>query len=75
MGDGRFRVIQGGPAKDGKAKPKRYRAPKPGEIEPLVCKCGSAASIEITLGRMIKKAKPQGGTKQLRCYDCGAVLL
>lgn len=74
MGEGgsrltRFRVIEGG------EDPKPYRARKRGDAEPLICKCGSAASIQVTLGRMIRDGKPEGGTKQIRCADCGTALL
>lgn len=69
MAKSRFTVIEGGD------KPKPYRARKRGEAEPLVCTCGSTASVEIKLGRMIRDGKPEGGTKQVRCYDCGKVLI
>lgn len=64
-----FKVIEGG------GKPKPYRKRVRGQSEPLICKCGSAASIEIKVGRMIRDGKPEGGTKQIRCADCGAVLI
>lgn len=71
----RFRVIEGGPSEDGQAKPKKYRARKRGEPEPLVCKCGSATVVETKTGVMLVDGKPQGGTKIIRCYHCGEVLL
>ena len=72
----RFRVIEGGPSGDGKAKPRRFRAKKPGDIEPLICpRCDSNASEYVVLGRMLKNGKPVGGTKQLRCADCKTPLL
>lgn len=72
MGDGpeRFRVIEGG------GRPKPYRKRRRGDAEPLVCPhCGSNASVEVKLGRMIRDGKPEGGTKQIRCADCRAVLV
>lgn len=67
--DPRFKLIQGG------NKPKPYRARKKGDPEPLVCsKCNSTATIEVKLGRMIDDGKIKGGTRQIRCADCGKVL-
>lgn len=64
----RYRLIEGG------AKPKAYRARRKGDPEPLVCTCGSATTIETKTGRMIDSNRIKGGTKQIRCYDCGRVL-
>lgn len=69
MSASRFKVIEGG------SRPKAYRARKRGEAEPLVCKCGSATVIETKTGVMLRDGKPEGGTKLIRCYDCGTVLL
>lgn len=73
----RFRVIEGGPAGDGQPKPKRYRSRGPGDIEPLVCRCGSSTTIETVTGRMLKDGRllRSTGTKQIVCYHCGTVLL
>jgi hypothetical protein len=65
----RFRLIEGGD------KPKRYRARNKGDAEPLVCKCGSSTVIETKTGVMLKDGKPSGGTKIIRCYHCGEVVL
>ncbi|CAH1661787.1 conserved hypothetical protein [Hyphomicrobiales bacterium] len=73
----RFKVIQGGPAQDGKAEPKRYRARKRGDIEPLVCTTcerdvgvATAISMDVKLGRMIQDGRPVGGTKAIICVTC-----
>lgn len=65
----RFRVIEGGDT------PKPYRARKRGDPELLVCPCGSANTIETKTGVMLVDGKPRGGTKMLRCYDCGKILV
>lgn len=67
----RFKVIQGGPAEDGKAKPKKYRARRKGDVEPLVCpECNSGMSMEAKTGRMIANNRPEGGSKRLICVHC-----
>lgn len=67
----RFKVIQGGPSGDGKAKPRSYRARKRGEPEPLVCHlCNSSTSMEVKTGRMLVDGKVRDGTKQLVCVHC-----
>lgn len=53
------------------------RKKKPGRIyqgEPLECRCGSRATIEIRLGRTVKNGKVSAGQKQIRCYHCQAIL-
>ena len=65
----RFKVIHGGD------KPKPYRARNKRDPEPLVCPCGSSTTIETKAGRMIDDNRIKGGTKQIRCYHCGKVLV
>ncbi|ARO24753.1 hypothetical protein TAL182_CH03007 [Rhizobium sp. TAL182] len=73
----RFRVIPGGPAGDGEAKPKAYRARKRGEPEVLTCsECekdtgvATALSFEMKQGRMIRDGVPFGGSKVIYCGHC-----
>jgi hypothetical protein len=73
----RLRLIQGGPANDGKAAPKRYRAAKPGQIEQLTCRvCEADTGIATSLGvyaiqsPMWKAGKVTGGTKAMYCLHC-----
>ena len=42
--------------------------------EPLECKCGSRATVEVRLDRRLKNGKITPGQKQLRCAVCGAVV-
>ena len=73
----RFRVIPGGPAGDGKAKPKAYRARKPGAIEQITCSvCAADIGVATSLGiyalqsPMWQDGKVKGGTKALYCLHC-----
>ena len=73
----RFRVIEGGPAQDGKAQPKPYRARVRGEAELLTCwQCeidigiATALTFEMKQGRMVRDGKPEGGTKVIYCGHC-----
>jgi hypothetical protein len=73
----RLRLIQGGPAGDGEAKPKAYRARKRGEPEVLTCsECekdlgvATALSFEMKQGRMIRDGQPFGGSKAIYCGHC-----
>lgn len=73
----RFRVIEGGPAGDGVAKPKAYRARHRGEAELLTCwQCeidtgvSTALTFEMKQGRMIRDGKPEGGSKVIYCGHC-----
>ncbi|MEI4473564.1 hypothetical protein [Frigidibacter sp. MR17.24] len=73
----RFRVIEGGPAEDGKPKRAGGRAPAKGRIEMLLCHVckvdigvATATTLEVKTGRMLKDGKPQGGTKRLICVEC-----
>lgn len=52
-------------------KPKRK-----GAGDPIECpKCNSRASIEVRLGRTYRDGKYTAGKKQLRCADCGSIVL
>lgn len=73
----RFRVIPGGPAGDGKAQPKAYRARKRGEPEVLTCSVceqdigvATAVTFEMKQGRMIRDGQPFGGSKVIYCGHC-----
>lgn len=73
----RLRLIQGGPAGDGKAQPKAYRARKRGEPEVLTCsECekdtgvATALTFEMKQGRMIRDGQPFGGSKVIYCGMC-----
>ncbi|MEY9780358.1 hypothetical protein [Sinorhizobium fredii] len=75
----RFRVIPGGPAGDGEAKPKAYRARKRGEPEVLTCSVceasdkpgvATALTFEMKQGRMIRDGKPFGGDVAIYCAHC-----
>lgn len=67
----RFRVIEGG------SKPKPHRARKRGEAEKLLCHVcevdigvGTAATMDVKLGRWMRDGKPEGGTKAIVCVHC-----
>ena len=73
----RFRVIEGGPAGDGVAKPKAYRARKRGEPEVITCSVceqdtgvATALTFEMKQGRMIRDGQPFGGSKVIYCGHC-----
>lgn len=73
----RFRVIEGGPAEDGNAQPKPYRARRRGEAELLTCRrcevdigVSTALTFEMKQGRMVRDGKPEGGTKAIYCGNC-----
>ena len=73
----RFRLIAGGPAKDGKAKPRAYRASKRGEPELLVCHVceqdlgvATTLTFEATKSRMAVDGIPEGGEVGIYCLTC-----
>ena len=73
----RLRLIQGGPAGDGVARPKSYRARKRGEPEVLTCSTcevdtgvATALTFEMKQGRMIRDGAPFGGSKVIYCGGC-----
>lgn len=73
----RFRVINGGPAENGKAEPKAYRARHRGDPEMLTCwQCevdigvATAMTMEVKQGRMVRDGKPEGGTRMIVCAHC-----
>lgn len=73
----RFRVIKGGPAGDGEAKPRAYRAKAKGETELLVCYiCEQDIGVATTLtfearhSRMAVDGIPEGGEVGIYCLTC-----
>lgn len=70
-------MIEGGPAGDGVAKPKAYRARKRGEPEVITCSVceqdtgvATALTFEMKQGRMIRDGQPFGGSKVIYCGHC-----
>lgn len=53
----------------------RNRKPAGAPIgQPIECKCGSRTTVEVRIDRRIKAGKVTPGQKQLRCFDCKAVV-